>query len=281
MNFDNEWIIIVARSFPLVAAAWGLTFIIVFFENRSPAVTIDSDYFKRVPINLSVLAFSNLIIPRLFIFPQFFSRITEQYNLGVLNYYNIDNVWVHIAVVFICRSFLGWFIHFIFHKYRLLWRFHATHHSDYHMDVWVHSRFHIINQASSFFLIGPFFFLTGVSLTTFIIWDILWLFWNMWSHSNLSVPYRYRKYLEWIIHTPDTHRVHHSSDLKVASCNYGVFFSFWDRLFGTYCPSMKDVSNFKMGIENLPKEKANNYWNVLITGFSPDYLDSLKKPKED
>ena len=34
--------------------------------------------------------------------------------------------------------------------------------------------------------------------------------------------------------TPSMHRVHHSPEPHQTNSNYGVVFSFWDRLFGTY-----------------------------------------------
>ena len=43
--------------------------------------------------------------------------------------------------------------------------------------------------------------------------------------------------LNYVFMTPEVHRWHHAVDVPVGhkySCNYGVEFSFWDVLFGTY-----------------------------------------------
>jgi len=40
--------------------------------------------------------------------------------------------------------------------------------------------------------------------------------------------------IEWAIITPSNHRVHHGSDERYIDKNFGVLFTFWDRLFNTY-----------------------------------------------
>jgi sterol desaturase/sphingolipid hydroxylase (fatty acid hydroxylase superfamily) len=54
---------------------------------------------------------------------------------------------------------------------------------------------------------------------------------NDWMH--LNVAWRSR-WLEWVLVTPRYHHIHHSTDAKLHDGNFGVVFSVWDRLFGTY-----------------------------------------------
>jgi sterol desaturase/sphingolipid hydroxylase (fatty acid hydroxylase superfamily) len=52
---------------------------------------------------------------------------------------------------------------------------------------------------------------------------------NDFMHLNVTWPSRR---LEWILVTPRFHRVHH--DVGMRHGNYGIRFTFWDRMFGTY-----------------------------------------------
>jgi sterol desaturase/sphingolipid hydroxylase (fatty acid hydroxylase superfamily) len=54
---------------------------------------------------------------------------------------------------------------------------------------------------------------------------------NDWMHMN--VTWR-SNWLEWIMVTPRFHHIHHSDNMAYANANFGVTFSVWDRLFGTY-----------------------------------------------
>lgn len=54
---------------------------------------------------------------------------------------------------------------------------------------------------------------------------------NDWMHMNVSWQ---SNWLEWIMVTPRYHHIHHSDNLVHSNANFGVTFTVWDRLFGTY-----------------------------------------------
>jgi sterol desaturase/sphingolipid hydroxylase (fatty acid hydroxylase superfamily) len=63
---------------------------------------------------------------------------------------------------------------------------------------------------------------------------------NNWMHMN--VTWQSRK-LEWLFVTPRYHRVHHLREIGRAGANFGVLFTVWDRLFGTYAdPEQVDLT---------------------------------------
>ncbi len=47
-------------------------------------------------------------------------------------------------------------------------------------------------------------------------------------------------WLEYILVTPSSHRVHHGSNAKYLDKNYGAVFIIWDRLFGTFTPEEEE-----------------------------------------
>ena len=43
-----------------------------------------------------------------------------------------------------------------------------------------------------------------------------------------------KRWLRWLVVTPDMHRVHHSVQEHETNTNFGFNLPWWDRLFGTY-----------------------------------------------
>jgi len=54
------------------------------------------------------------------------------------------------------------------------------------------------------------------------------------NHGNVAIPLSLDRILRRFVVTPDMHRVHHSWKVKETNSNFGFFFPWWDRLFGTY-----------------------------------------------
>ena len=48
-------------------------------------------------------------------------------------------------------------------------------------------------------------------------------------------------WLEYVLNTPSSHRVHHAANLEYLDANYGGVLIVFDRLFGTYIPERDDV----------------------------------------
>jgi len=69
---------------------------------------------------------------------------------------------------------------------------------------------------------------------------------------HMNVSWR-SNWLEWIVVTPRNHHIHHSDNSAHANANFGVTFSIWDRLFGTYVDpeELKTPITFGIG-ERVP-----------------------------
>lgn len=73
---------------------------------------------------------------------------------------------------------------------------------------------------------------------------------NDWMHMNVSWR---SNWLEWIMVTPRYHHIHHSDDPAYYNANFGVTFTIWDRIFGTYVDpeAVKQPISFGIG-EQVP-----------------------------
>jgi sterol desaturase/sphingolipid hydroxylase (fatty acid hydroxylase superfamily) len=93
--------------------------------------------------------------------------------------------------------------------------------------------------------------------------------WPIFSHCAADVK---GGVLNYLLVTPEVHRWHHAVDVPQGygySCNYGVEFSFWDILFGTYYLPKKNgefVMPERIGHPGgLPDER--NYLKILLEPF--------------
>jgi sterol desaturase/sphingolipid hydroxylase (fatty acid hydroxylase superfamily) len=139
---------------------------------------------------------------------------------------------VRVALYYILGDFGGYWMHRLNHT-RHFWRFHLFHHSITQLYWFSGVRDTVPQQALSNV---PYIFLSPLVLVTapsyvydgFMIAGVLT---NHWMHMN--VAWR-SNWLEWIFVTPRSHHLHHSSDSIHYDKNFGVVFSVWDRLFGTW-----------------------------------------------
>ena len=103
-----------------------------------------------------------------------FASICVDKGFGLLN--NVSLPFGLSLLISILLLDLGiWFQHFLFHRYRIFWRFHKIHHSDEELDFSTGIRFHPIEILIS--MIFKFFYILiiGPSAIMVIIFEIIFL----------------------------------------------------------------------------------------------------------
>lgn len=171
-------------------------------------------------------------------------------------------VYLQVLAAVLLAEFFIWFNHFVRHKIRPLWLFHAVHHSQKEMNVFTDDRAHIIDLLiGSLLSFIPFFIFNVSNLYIITIIGIYKPIHNRFIHSNLKINLGW---LSWIITTPQFHRVHHSVEEEHADKNFGIYLSIYDYLFGTAWKS-RDVypqtgiadlrfpTEDKVAVSQLPK----------------------------
>lgn len=143
-------------------------------------------------------------------------------------------LWVQLVAGVLALDALNYALHRAFHASAILWRFHALHHADPELDVSTTVRHHPGELLLMAFAIGlP---ATAIGLSPFVIglYATLNLAVQFFAHANVGLPSRLTDALGRLVVTPVLHRVHHSRHPADLATNYGLVFSVWDRLFGTY-----------------------------------------------
>ncbi|CAL4115831.1 unnamed protein product [Meganyctiphanes norvegica] len=139
---------------------------------------------------------------------------------------SISTFLLHILFVDFCYYWL----HRASHEIMLLWAIHQVHHSDEEITVTVGLRHSPIQRLFIWLFYLPLALL-GVTPSQMLAHVHFNYMFQCWVHTT---SIKSIGILEYIINTPNHHRVHHGSNLEYLDVNYGGILIIWDRLFGTY-----------------------------------------------
>ena len=149
----------------------------------------------------------------------------------------IDNATA-VAVLFVGQEFCYYWYHRAAHRVRWFWTSHSVHHSPNELTL------------AAAFRIGIFGKLTGTAL--FFV-PMVWLGFDVrtvFSVLTLNLLYQFwihvtwiprLGWLEYVLNTPSSHRVHHASNAAYLDANFGGVLIVFDRLFGTYVAERDDL----------------------------------------
>ncbi len=188
---------------------------------------------KRILIN-SILSIPAFALLRLLFIPAIFwlAVQNQQWQFG-FSYWVELPTWISVAVIFLLLDYSNYVWHILLHKLPILWRFHLVHHSDLDLDISTAFRFHFGEMIGSVIFRGGAIVLLGVSPLMVLVYEIAFEAATQFHHSNIKLPYRLEKVLNYLFVTPRMHGIHHSMVRKETDSNYSVIFSFWDRIHRT------------------------------------------------
>lgn len=174
---------------------------------------------------------------------------------------NQQNVWAQLFLAIFLVDFVGYWRHRWMHT-RLLWPFHAIHHSPQQLDWLSNERFHPVNTHISYllsltvmtaFFKEPFVFALAMPLRHY---------YGMFLHANVKLSFGP---LSPVFASPLFHHWHHS-DGEIANKNYATFFSGFDFLFGTYYLPSDKTEPTSLGLPQGAILRPN-LWTQFIYPF--------------
>ncbi|QWP79447.1 sterol desaturase family protein [Lysobacter sp. K5869] len=134
--------------------------------------------------------------------------------------------------------------HYASHRWPLLWRFHAVHHSVKRMygfnGLMKHPAHQLIEALAG---VGPLIVL-GLPVEATCVLAFAIAIQLQLQHSNVDMrigPLRH------VFAWAPVHRLHHLRYGRAGDVNFALFFSFWDRLLGTAL----DAPGYRIGSEDL------------------------------
>ncbi len=137
-------------------------------------------------------------------------------------------------ILVLVLDFVVYWGHYVYHSNKILRRIHNIHHVGHYLDVMSAFRVHFIEVLSYVFILIAVYFPLGVTVEEFIVMASVNQIAGILIHADLRLPYKLEIILDKVFCTSGFHMHHHSVNTREANENFGMIFTFWDRLNNTY-----------------------------------------------
>jgi sterol desaturase/sphingolipid hydroxylase (fatty acid hydroxylase superfamily) len=180
----------------------------------------------------------------------------------------VESFWPHSAPPLVQTCFMllavdcmRYWLHRACHRFPLLWRLHAVHHSPEILYSLNSGRFHPLEKALHFCLDAMPFIVLGVGQEVIAGYFVIYAANGLFQHSNVRLKYGW---LNYVVGSAETHRWHHARDPRIAACNFGSTTALWDVIFGTwYLPKGQQAK--EVGI--MDKDYPKGFIQLLVAPF--------------
>lgn len=222
-----------------------------------------------------------LLIPAGIVFVTATAFVTNKVVGGLLN---IHEPWLKgapgpvVVIIFTLTMLLAYDIsYYLYHKaqhrFPMLWELHKVHHSAEVMVGITKDRVHpldeLLNRMWDGIIPGIAFGLwtlialdpvevTVFGLNVYVIRNILMM--DFVRHTHLKISFGP---LNNLVLCPHWHQAHHSVDPRHYDKNFGLLFSFWDRLFGTLYVPVPD-EGFRFGLMDRDAHEYQSLFGLYI-----------------
>lgn len=145
--------------------------------------------------------------------------------------------WWSWALAILAADFTYYWMHRWEHEVRVLWAYHAVHHSSPEYNLTTSLRLAWVEGLIEWVFFVPMILIGFDAVQTIAALSIVVVY-QTWIHTEKIGKLGW---LDGVFNTPSVHRVHHGSNQKYLDRNYGGILILWDRLFGTYQPEEEKV----------------------------------------
>jgi sterol desaturase/sphingolipid hydroxylase (fatty acid hydroxylase superfamily) len=245
-----------------------IIFIVLFLlESRFELRKRVQKRWKRVFINF-IVSIPAFVLLRLFFIPAMYWLAVKNLDWQIgLGYLFEGPVLLKSALVFLLLDYTIYVWHILLHKLPFMWRFHLVHHTDLDLDLVTAFRFHFGEMIASVIFRGAAVILTGASPVLVLVYEIVFEAATQFHHSNVKIPFRLEKFLNWLIVTPRMHGIHHSMIKSETDSNYSTIFSFWDRIHNTIRLNIGQ-HEIVTGVPSYADEKELTIFNLFKLPFT-------------
>jgi sterol desaturase/sphingolipid hydroxylase (fatty acid hydroxylase superfamily) len=174
-------------------------------------------------------------------------------------------LWGQLLLGLVFADFGFMFIHYLSHRYSLLWRLHAVHHGVARLYGFNGLVRHPLHQVVDMVLATGPLALAGMPVNVAVLLGFAISVQLIVQHSNVAYelgPFRNQLSIGRI------HHLHHVNWGKEGDCNFGLFLTLWDRLFGTFQPEpSRPITPRDMGVDEVPNF-PKSYLAQLVFPFA-------------
>jgi len=149
-----------------------------------------------------------------------------------------SSTWWTFILLFIVDDFVHYWGHRCEHVLRPFWVSHFTHHSSHEFNLTVAFRTSWTGGLLLWLFRMPLALL-GFEPGAIVSVALLGALLQVPAHTRY---FRSLGFLEYVLVTPSSHRVHHGRNPEYVNKNFGGVLIVWDRLFGTFQPERAPVN---------------------------------------
>jgi sterol desaturase/sphingolipid hydroxylase (fatty acid hydroxylase superfamily) len=185
--------------------------------------------------------------------------VTSSWRLAIM----AQNPFLQLLEILLITDLVQYWIHRMFHRNPILWRFHQIHHSTETMDWLAGSRLHLVDVIATRSLTYIPLFALGFSQTAMVMYAIVVTVQATFIHANVRFRFGLFRYL---LVTPQFHHWHHSDQPEAIDKNFAVHLPIWDMLFGSFhLPGSRWPETYGVTDTRLP----DGFFRQLVYPFKP------------
>jgi sterol desaturase/sphingolipid hydroxylase (fatty acid hydroxylase superfamily) len=243
------------------------------FPLRRPKAALAPRVFVNAAISAMAFAAAALLVRPSALETLAFARDNA---FGIVPSTGLDGA-AEVAASFLLMDLTFYYWHQANHRFPLLWRIHNVHHVDPDLDVTTGFRFHFVEVAFSAAFRVVQIALIGPSLFAFMVYEAAFQTFTLFHHSNVRLPRALDRSLTLIVVTPRMHGVHHSDYRDETNSNFGVVFSWWDRLHRTLRLEVPQAA-INVGVPAYSAPDDNRLGRCIVMPILPQH-DYWRTPK--
>ena len=142
--------------------------------------------------------------------------------------YGYGYFFISILMMVVLHDAYFYWSHKFMHQLPLLFRFHKIHHFSHNPNPWSAFSFHPIEAIISLGIIPIIIFIIPVHPYALFVFSTFMTLYNVYIHLGYKINFLFLGSMTQ--NTAENHDLHH----RVSKYNYGLYFSFWDRIMKTY-----------------------------------------------
>ncbi len=188
----------------------------------------NTDYLREIAYSFLTIGIFSFVSVILLSHPRIAPHTTRYQHIG-------DRGWLYyfllFPVLFLMHDTYFYFTHRLMHHPRLFTWFHLVHHQSTNPTPWAAYAFHPLEAVVEAGIVVVFLFTVPIHQTHLLLFFLMMIVYNVYGHLGYELyPKGFSKSQlgKWI-NTSVNHNQHH----QYFKGNYGLYFLFWDRVFGT------------------------------------------------
>jgi lathosterol oxidase len=234
MNWDffikSVWLIggryfmFAAIAFLVFYSFWRHRFVYKKIQSRFPKNT---DYLREIFYSILTICIFSFVAVTLFTKPvaPYTTRYTNIAEYGWVYYFLV------YPLMFVMHDTYFYFTHRLMHNKHLFKWFHLVHHQSTNPSPWAAYAFHPLEAVVEVGIVVVFMFTIPIHRSHLIFFFLMMIAYNVYGHLGYELypkGFNRSRIGKWI-NTSINHNQHH----QYFKGNYGLYFLFWDRVFGT------------------------------------------------